>query len=86
MIMSFTALVVLEVLGLLADRPIPPPRVTGLTDQRTPFSEGGRMPMMDVMTETTEFACTTGGSTGADQTIYIGRQPIFDRQRKTVAY
>jgi EAL and modified HD-GYP domain-containing signal transduction protein len=86
MIMSFTALVVLEVLGLLADRPIPPPRVTGLTDQRTPFSEGGRMPMMDLMTETTEFARTTGGSTGADQTIYIGRQPIFDRQRKTVAY
>jgi len=44
------------------------------------------------MSETTHFARpadAAGGAevlAGADQTIYIGRQPVFDRHRRTVAY
>jgi c-di-GMP phosphodiesterase len=38
------------------------------------------------MSDTTQFARPAGSPGAADQTIYIGRQPVFDRQRKAVAY
>lgn len=50
--------------------------------------------MTPVMTDTTQLARphgtasagTAGAAGGSDPTIYIGRQPIFDRNRRAIAY
>ncbi len=42
--------------------------------------------MLGVMRETTDDMRATAATGGADQTIYIGRRPVFDRHRRTVAY